>query len=132
MAELKFVTELVTNKRLFVKIEGKNLDNKVLYIDIFSTDRTKLNVLESVTLKMLQSNMASPARAEPKKHRKLTKFVPTVLYPHLYPTIEAIEEGKVPSSLWEQELLKDVQLDVLLNPYYKYQNVNADVATCNI
>lgn len=108
-----------------MKIEGKNLDNKVLYIDIFSTDRTKLNVLESVTLKMLQSNMASPAKAEPKEHRKLTKFVPTVMYPYLYPTIEAIEEGKVPSSLWEQNLLKDVPLDILLPPYYRYQNINA-------
>lgn len=81
-----------------------------------------------MTLRLLKADMASLATTEPNKLKKLSKYVPVTQYPHLFPTIEAIEEGKVPSSLWEQSIVTEyVPLDVLLNPYYKYQDINAQV-----
>lgn len=127
--EHQVLTEIITDKKLYARIEGINEDNKILYIDIFAKDScASVHMANSVTLQLLKANMVSPATVKPKTHRKLTKYVPVMKFPHLYPTIEAIEEGKVPSSLWEQNLVKDnVPLDLLLRPYYKYEDINAQI-----
>lgn len=127
--EQLFLTELIVNKHLYAKIEGINEDNKILYIDLFRGGNTELvDRAESITMKMLKANMASPAISNPSKYKKLSKYISTVKYLYLYPTIEAIEEGKVPSSLWELNLVKDhVTLDLLLYPLYKYVDINAQV-----
>lgn len=114
---------------LYAKIEGINKSNKILYVDIFRKVRCdSSHIAESVTSKMLQANMATPASTTPNKLKTVTKYHPITNYPHLFPTIEAIEEGKVPSSLWELSLVKEcVPHDLLLDSYYQYQDINAYV-----
>lgn len=127
--EYKFLTELIADHVLYAKIEGINKNNKILYVDIFRKQKyNSIHIAQSVTLQMLEANMASTASATPKQMEHITKYLPTTNYPYLYPTIEAIEEGKVPSSLWELNLIKEsVPQDLLLNAYYQYQDINAHV-----
>lgn len=100
-----------------------------MYVDIFRKKKyNSIHTAQSVTSEMLQANMASPASATPKIMEQITKYHPITHYPYLYPTIEAIEEGKVPSSLWELTLVKEsVPKDLLLSAYYQYQDINAHV-----
>lgn len=84
-----------------------------------------MRVPQSVTLNMINAKVAAPVTFKSNKDMSTSKYFLTVEYPYLFPTIESIEEGKVPSSLWELNIVKNnVPLDLLL-PQYQYQNINS-------
>ncbi|XP_018565967.1 tudor domain-containing protein 5-like [Anoplophora glabripennis] len=120
--DLKIFCKILQNKRIFAEVCEIDTEQNILFCEIYInpevTNKSIGDIL--VNLKMAKYNERYTSH-----NTELTKYKSKVKYPHLFPSFEKLENGSVPSSLWERNLLKDsVLFDVLYKDYYQYQDIN--------
>ncbi|XP_057653480.1 tudor domain-containing 6-like [Diorhabda carinulata] len=123
-ADLYEFSLLISEKRLLAKIIEIDSQEKVLHIALFSVNES---AVVSINEKLIENGIATHGTWIYNSNYKISKYRRKIKYMHLIPTFHAIETGMVPSSLWEQSLIKEVPLDLLQRPYYEYQNINCSI-----
>ncbi|KAG5870116.1 hypothetical protein JTB14_025999 [Gonioctena quinquepunctata] len=116
-SDLHHFIELLSEKKLTVKVLEIDPNLKILHIDIF---RKMNGVDESISSLLVESGIGSYSKYI-EEIKEQSKYKRKVKYMHLVPTFNALEKGVVPCSLWEANLLKCVPTDLLYKDYYQYQ-----------
>ncbi|XP_023021054.2 tudor domain-containing protein 6 isoform X1 [Leptinotarsa decemlineata] len=109
--------ELLSEQDLSIKVMEIDFNLKILHVDII---RINDSMGESINNLLVKSGIAGYSQLIEESKEK-SKYKNKVKYMHLCPSFNALERGGVPSSLWEQNLLKDVHLNLLYS-YYQLKN----------
>lgn len=124
LADLYEFSLLISGKQLLAKIIEVDRQEKVLHVALFSVNDS---LIISINDTLIEKGIATHGTWIYDSNYKISKYKRKIKYIHLIPTFHAIETGMVPSSLWEQNVIKEVPLDLLQRSYYEYQNINCSV-----
>ncbi|KAJ8976598.1 hypothetical protein NQ317_005788 [Molorchus minor] len=122
--DLKSFCALIEGRRLRAKICEIDTKQCILFVEIKTLYG---KICKSVSTSLVYMGLAvynKNTLVSKVAKKRVTKYKPKIKYRHLFPTFEALENGIVPCSLWEHDLLKhSVPLDILYKHLYDYQDI---------